>query len=139
MQFFEEYVEVDDDRRDDMIDFLVTQVEKTGLFAPVLFFLETGTPLSFVFSQLMYGGAPFADVILQNGQHTLQDYAQIFEDRKNLYLLIEALEKRQEEFIEQQEKDKLRRKRQKQKEREEREKLGEETGLKKWLKFPRKK
>jgi hypothetical protein len=139
MQFFEKYVEINDERRDDMIDFIVQQVEKTGMFTPVLFFLETGTPLSFVFSQLMYGGAPLADIIVEKGQHTLQDYAQIFEDRNNLYLLIEALEKRQDEVVVEKEKEKLRLKRLKERKKAEKENSEEESGIKKWLKFPRKK
>lgn len=139
MQFFDKYVEVGDDRRDEMIEFLVDKVEKTGLFAPILFLLETGTPLSFVLSQLMYGGAPFADIIIKEGQHTLQDYAQIFEDRKNLYILIEAIEDRRDDVLIEREKEKLRRKRLKQRLKEEKEEKGEEKGFLKWLKFPKKK
>ncbi len=139
MQFFDEYVEIDNKRRDDMIEFLVDQVERTGLFAPILFLLETGTPLSFVFSQLMYGGAPFADVIVREGQHTLEDYAQLFEDRKNLYLLIEAIEERRDNVLIEKEKEKLRRKRLKERKKEEKGENGESKGIFSWLKFLKKK
>ncbi len=139
MQFFDKYVEIDEKRRDEMIEFLVDKVEQTGMFAPILFLLETGTPLSFVFSQLMYGGAPFADMLVKEGQHTLEDYAQIFEDRKNLYLLIEAIEERRDNVLIEKEKEKLRKKRLKEREKKEKEKNGESKGIFSWLKFPKKK
>jgi len=139
VQFFDKYVEIDNKRRDEMIEFLVDQVEKTRLFAPILFLLETGTPLSFVFSQLMYGGAPFADIIVREGQHTLEDYAQLFEDRKNLYLLIEAIEERRDNVLIEKEKEKLRRKRLKERKKEEKDKNGDSKGFFSWFKFPNKK
>ncbi len=112
MKFFDEYRPINEERRDEMILFLVDQVEKTSMYAPVLFLLETGTPLSFVLSQLMYGGAPLAEIIVKDGQHTIEEYAQIFEDRRNLQLLMSAIEERRDLNLIEEEKDRLRRKRQ---------------------------
>lgn len=120
MPLLGEYKEITEERRDEMIEYLVNKIAKYNLFVPAIFFLETGQPLSFVFSQLMYGGAPFSEAFVKDGQHRLEDYAQVFEDRKNLNLLIDALSERAQEAKREEEKAKLRRKRAKEKMKEER-------------------
>lgn len=136
MPFFKEYKEISDERRDEMISYIVNKIEKYGLFVPAIFLLETGQPLSFVFSQLAYGGAPFGEMIVKDGQHRIEDYAQIFEDRRNLNVLIEALQTRAQEVQVEEEKEKLRIKRLKAKMKEEQNAAGENSKKKKRFKFP---
>ncbi len=136
MPIFGEYKEITDERRDEMIAFLVSKVEKYGMFVPAIFFLETGQPLSFVFSQLVYGGAPFGEMVFKDGQNRMEDYAQIFEDRRNLTLLIDALQNRADEVRIEEEKEKLRKKREKEKLRLERQANGKDNKNKGKFRLP---
>ena len=136
MPFFKKYEEISDERRDEMISFIISKVEKYGVFVPALFLLETGQPLSFVFSQLAYGGAPFTEVLVADGQTRVEDYAQIFEDRKNLNILIERMQERAAEVQIEEEKEKIRIKRMKAKMKADSESSGETSKKKKGFKFP---
>lgn len=136
MPIFSEYKEISDDRRDEMIEFIVSKIEKVGLFVPAAFLLETGQPLSFLFSQLVYAGAPFGEVLFQNGQHKMEDYAQVFEDRKNLNILIDRIHERAKEVEIEEAKEKIRKKRLKEKMKEEQQTSEEQNGKKKRFKLP---
>ena len=111
MPIFGEYIEITVERRDEMVEYIVSQIERVGMFTPAAFILETGQPLSFLFSQIAYGAAPFGEAILKGGQHRIEDYAQVFEDRKNLNILIERIHKRAKEVEIEETKERIRQKR----------------------------
>lgn len=111
MPIFDEYIEITEERRDEMVEYLVAKIERTGLFTPAAFILETGQPLSFLFSQLAYGAAPFTEAVIQGGQHRIEDYAQVFEDRRNLNVLIDRIHERAKEVEIEEAKERIRQRR----------------------------
>ncbi|GEM_PF-6764980 len=111
MPIFGDYKEISEERRDEMIEYMVSQIERYGLFTPAAFILETGQPLSFLFSQMAYGAAPFGEAVFSGAQHTVEDYAQVFEDRRNLNLLIDRIHARAKEVEIEETKERIKQKR----------------------------
>lgn len=99
MPYMEEYHEITPAERDAIIKAIVDKVERWNLFTPAIFFLQMSKPISFLGSQAMYFFAPVGGIFVE--ERKIENWAQIFEDRENLELLIEALEDRAEQVMEQ--------------------------------------
>lgn len=72
------------------------QVVKRSLTPLAILYLESHKPLSFAFSQLMHVATPFASIFINTA--SLERFATIMQERENVEILIQLIEKRQDEF-----------------------------------------
>jgi len=84
-------MELELERRKELMEGLVRRVAKLGLVTPAIAFLEASKPLSFVGSQTLLALQPFL-ALLGEGL-AIQEYALLFQERRNIEELLELLEK----------------------------------------------
>ena len=82
--------EVSPERRDQLINMVADQVVKRGLETPAAFFIEMNRPLSFIAGQGLVFFAPILGAIFN--QQTIEEFAQLMEDRKNVTRLLDRIE-----------------------------------------------
>lgn len=82
--------EVSPERRDQLINMVADQIVKRGLETPASFFVEMNRPLSFIGGQGLVFLAPILGVIFN--QHTIEEFARLMEDRKNIDRLLDRVE-----------------------------------------------
>jgi hypothetical protein len=101
---------IDEKKRDEMIDAMAKRVQQFGMLVPAIFFLEMNKPLSYIGAQAMHFFSPIAGVLFP----TFEDYAYFLEDRGNVELLIQKLERLSEQEEEERRQAKKEKKLQKQ-------------------------
>lgn len=82
--------EVSPERRDQLITMVAEQVVRRGLETPATFFVEMNRPLSFIGGQALVFLAPILGAIFS--QHTIEEFARLMEDRKNIDRLVDKIE-----------------------------------------------
>jgi len=82
-------VELEEARRQELVDGLASTLERWGLATPAAFFLEWNRPLSFVGSQFLLLAQPFLSPFVSD--QVTEDYVALLEDRSGLDLLVERL------------------------------------------------
>lgn len=84
-------MEITAKRRDELIDWFVEQCTKRGLITPAIMFVEINRPFSFLASSAVnFFGPVFGGVLPPN---LAEDIAALLEDRQNVDILIDRLEK----------------------------------------------
>ncbi len=83
-------MDVSPERRDQLIYMVADQVVKRGMETPATFFVEMNRPLSFIGGQALVFFAPILGVIFN--QHTIEEFARLMEDRKNVDRLLDKIE-----------------------------------------------
>ncbi len=84
-----------DGRDDELIAGLAKRVIRLGLSVPAILFLEMGKPLSYIGSQTMVFFAPIATALFPgDGYNRL---ARLFEHRDNVELLMQEIERLEDE------------------------------------------
>jgi len=78
-------------RRDELIEGVAQRIESMGLATPAILMLEAHKPLSFLGSQALLILQPILTFALD--PQTSSDYATLLEDRQNVELLIQRLER----------------------------------------------
>lgn len=80
----------------ELIEKIATRVVEWRMAVPAIVILETGKPLSFVASQVMV----FFEPILQSlfSFKAYRDFYEMLEDRENIEKLIQAIERKEEEY-----------------------------------------
>lgn len=78
-------------RRDELIEGVAQRIESMGLATPAILMLEAHKPLSFLGSQALLILQPILTFALD--PQTSSDYAALLEDRQNVELLIQRLER----------------------------------------------
>lgn len=73
-----------------MIDSLACRLDNWGLASPAIAFLETHKPLSFIASQTLLAFQPLLTLVL--GDHSMEEYVALLEDRSNVDRIISRLE-----------------------------------------------
>ena len=81
---------LDAHRREQLLDELTRRIEKMGMTAPAILFLETYKPLAFLGAQFLWFAQPFLS--LGFDQADLRDLTLLVEDRAGVEELIERLE-----------------------------------------------
>lgn len=84
------YFELEEERRDFIVNYMAEKINKFGMGTPAIVFLEAGRPLSFIGGSIMWGAAPFLNIFV-NDQYT-REIALFLEDRKNIEILIRKIE-----------------------------------------------
>lgn len=79
------------DSSDQLIERLAQAIERKGMRGPAIFFLEANKPLSFVASQGLLLLQPLLSLAL--GGRLTMDVALLFQERANVDLLIDRLER----------------------------------------------
>ncbi|MDP2871540.1 MAG: hypothetical protein Q8P31_03290 [Bacillota bacterium] len=82
--------EVSPERRDQLIKMVADQVVKRGMETPATFFVEMNRPLSFIGGQALVFFAPILGVVFN--QQTIEEFARLMEDRKNVDRLLDKIE-----------------------------------------------
>lgn len=82
--------DVSPERRDQLIYMVADQVVRRGLETPTAFFVEMNRPLSFIGGQALVFFAPILGVIFD--QRTIEEFARLMEDRKNIDRLLDKIE-----------------------------------------------
>lgn len=82
-------------RRDELIDWFVDQCVKRGLIAPAIMFLEVNRPMTFIASSFATFLAPIVGVALP--PNLMEEIAALLEDRKNIDVIIDRLERAADE------------------------------------------
>jgi len=83
--------DITDDRRQELLDDAVGVVKRFGLITPAIFFGEMNKPLSFIASQALHFFTPILGAFLDEQRVT--EYATLLEDRSNLEMFLQKLEK----------------------------------------------
>jgi hypothetical protein len=81
---------LDAHRREQLLDDLTRRIEKMGMTAPAVLFLETYKPLAFLGAQLLWFAQPFLSLGFK--QADLRDLTLLIEDRAGVEELIDRLE-----------------------------------------------
>jgi len=81
---------VDAQRREQLLDDLTRRIEKMGMTAPAILFLETYKPLAFLGAQLLWFAQPFLSLGFKEAD--LRDLALLIEDRAGVEELLDRLE-----------------------------------------------
>lgn len=79
-----------EERRRALIDKLARKIAAMKLEGPAVFFLEATRPLSFIGSQAMIFLEPLVQTLCPMKDY--RDYAELFENRRNVELLIREIE-----------------------------------------------
>ena len=77
-------------RREQLLDDLTRRIDKLGMIAPAILFLETYKPLAFLGAQLLWFAQPFFS--LGFNQADWRDFTLLVEDRVGIEDLIARLE-----------------------------------------------
>lgn len=88
-------MDISPERRDQLLDDVVEIVKRYGLITPAIFFGEMNKPLSFIGSQALHFFTPMIGAFVDENRVT--EYATLLEDRANLELLLQKLEKAAQE------------------------------------------
>jgi hypothetical protein len=88
-------LDISPERRDQLLDDVVEIVKRYGLITPAIFFGEMNKPLSFIGSQALHFFTPMIGAFVDENRVT--EYATLLEDRANLELLLQKLEKAAQE------------------------------------------
>lgn len=83
-------VDVSPERRDQLINLVADQIVRRGLETPATFFVEMNRPLSFIGGQALVFFAPILGAVMS--QHTVEEFARLMEDRKNIDRLVDKIE-----------------------------------------------
>lgn len=83
--------DITDERREELLDGVVGVIKRYGLITPAIFFGEMNKPLSFIASQAMHFFTPVLGAFLN--EQSITEYATLLEDRSNLEMLLQKLEK----------------------------------------------
>ncbi len=83
--------DIADDRREELLDDAVDVVKRFGLITPAIFFGEMNKPLSFIASQALHFFTPILGTFLD--EQRITEYATLLEDRSNLEMFLQKLEK----------------------------------------------
>jgi len=86
-----EYIELDEEQRNSIAQTLAQEIVERDLTAPAIFLLEAGRPFSFLGSQLMVFAEPLIHSVFKFRSYN--DLAMFFENRSNVELLIQTIEK----------------------------------------------
>jgi len=86
----ETITELSAERREQLIGELAARIAHWGLITPAILFLEVNRPFSFIGSQALLFFQPLLSPLLGN---KVVEYAQLFEDRASVELLLQRLEK----------------------------------------------
>jgi len=81
---------VDAQRREQLLDDLTRRIEKMGMTAPAILFLETYKPLAFLGAQLLWFAQPFLSLGFKEAD--LRDLTLLIEDRAGVEELLDRLE-----------------------------------------------
>jgi hypothetical protein len=81
---------VDVQRREQLLDDLTRRIEKMGMTAPAILFLETYKPLAFLGAQLLWFAQPFLSLGFKEAD--LRDFTLLIEDHAGVEELIDRLE-----------------------------------------------
>jgi hypothetical protein len=81
---------MDAQRREQLLDDLTRRIEKMGMTAPAILFLETYKPLAFLGAQLLWFAQPFLSLGFKEAD--LRDLALLIEDRAGVEELLDRLE-----------------------------------------------
>jgi len=81
---------MDEQRREQLLDDLTRRIEKMGMTAPAILFLETYKPLAFLGAQLLWFAQPFLSLGFKEAD--LRDLALLIEDRAGVEELLDRLE-----------------------------------------------
>jgi hypothetical protein len=81
---------MDAQRREQLLDDLTRRIEKMGMTAPAILFLETYKPLAFLGAQLLWFAQPFLSLGFKEAN--LRDLALLIEDRAGVEELLDRLE-----------------------------------------------
>ena len=81
---------LDAHRREQLLDDLTRRIEKIGMTAPAILFLETYKPLAFLGAQLLWFAQPFLSLGFKEAD--LRDLTLLIEDRGGVEELIDRLE-----------------------------------------------
>lgn len=84
-------MEITAKRRDELIDWFVGQCTKRGLITPAIMFVEINRPFSFLASSAATFFAPIFGTYLP--PDLMEEIASLLEDRRNVDLLIDRLER----------------------------------------------
>lgn len=102
-------VEISDERALELADRLGKFIAQKKMSAPALVFIESVRPLNFISSQLLYFVGPFAELIFDRKAY--QEFAAMLDKRENIDLLVDAIERWDEDiWLEERKKRKLARK-----------------------------
>jgi hypothetical protein len=83
--------DITDERREELLDDAVGIIKRFGLITPAIFFGEMNKPLSFIASQAVHFFTPVLGAFFDENRIT--EYATLLEDRGNLEMLLQKLEK----------------------------------------------
>jgi len=93
-------LDLTDERRDEMIEWVAQQIHKRGLTTPAVFFIEMNRPLSYIGGQAVHFFSPFVNALFDTKLAT--EVGHLMSDRKNIDRLIDRLEEltREQEIAE---------------------------------------
>jgi len=86
-----EYIELNEEQRNSIAQTLAQEIVDRDLTAAAIFLLEAGRPFSFLGSQLMVFAEPLIHSVFKFRSYN--DLAMFFENRSNVELLIQTIEK----------------------------------------------
>jgi hypothetical protein len=86
-----EYIELTEEQRNSIAQTLAQEIVDRDLTAAAIFLLEAGRPFSFLGSQLMVFAEPLVHSVFKFRSY--DDLAMFFENRANVELLIQTIEK----------------------------------------------
>lgn len=96
------------ERRDELLEKIAHAVVERNLTAPAIFFLESVKPLSFVGSQVMVFFDPLVRSIFNFKNYN--DVRLVLEERENIELLLQAIERYDAEWLRKRKEEKAARK-----------------------------
>ncbi|MDP3058639.1 MAG: hypothetical protein Q8N36_04210, partial [bacterium] len=70
------------ERRDEILQYFVKKIQRYGLVAPAIFFLQMTKPLSFIGSQATFAFSPFAELFIN--VRKVEEFAWLLNERENV-------------------------------------------------------